>query len=66
VYIPDPIEIGEDRCENWAFANVEGNIATCSCGNKFELDKGKTLSPDPYAIPVCEKCFNKAIGINNV
>lgn len=60
-YIPDPIERGEDRCEAWAFENVRGNVATCSCGDTFNLDEGETLSPDPYAIPVCPKCFEQAV-----
>ena len=60
-YIPDPIERGEDRCESWAFENVQGDIATCCCGNRFKLSEGETLSPDPYAIPVCGECFEKAM-----
>ena len=61
MHIPDPIERGEARCEDWAAANVNGDIATCCCGNKFELSQGETLSPDPYAIPVCGECFEKAM-----
>ena len=60
-YIPDPIEVGESRCENWYFENVKGDIATCCCGNTFKLSDGETLSPDPYAIPVCGECFEKAM-----
>jgi len=60
-YIPDIIERGEDRCEAWALENVQGNVATCSCGDTFDLGKGETLSPNPYAIPVCPKCFEKAV-----
>lgn len=57
--IPDPIERGESRCEDWYFDNVENGIATCSCGNTFKLGEGETLSDDPYAIPVCGECFEK-------
>lgn len=60
-YIPDPIERGEARCEAWAFENVRGDIATCYCGNTFKFSEGETLSPDPYAIPVCGECFEKAM-----
>lgn len=59
--IPDPIERGEDACEAWALENVKDDIATCCCGNEFKLSEGETLSPDPYAIPVCWECFEKAM-----
>lgn len=56
--IPDPIERGEARCEAWAAENVRGNVATCQCGNEFNLRDAQTISPDPYAIPVCPECFD--------
>ncbi len=58
--VPDPIERGEARCEAWAAENLRGDEATCCCGNKFNIDEGETLSADPYAIPVCGECFEKA------
>ena len=58
-YIPDPIERGESLCEQWYFDNVSECIATCACGNKFKIEEGETVSPDPYAIPVCPECFDK-------
>jgi len=58
-YIPDPIEIGEARVDNWYFDNVKNGIATCCCGNEFKFEDGETVSADPYAIPVCPECFNK-------
>lgn len=56
-YIMDPIERGEARCEDWAFDNVKGDVMTCCCGKTCKLDEAETLSPDPYAIPVCPSCF---------
>lgn len=56
--LPDPIERGEARAEDWYFSNVKHGIATCGCGNEFKLEDGETLSADPYAIPVCSECFN--------
>lgn len=32
----------------------------CSCGRRCKIDDAETLSPDPYSIPVCLDCFNKA------
>lgn len=58
-YLPDADERGESRVENWFHDNVRGDIATCSCGKQFKLDEGMTLSPDPYAIPVCPDCFER-------
>lgn len=57
--LPDPFEMMEDRCEEWARKNVKGDIATCDCGKEFKLDEGMTLTSDPYAIPMCTECFNK-------
>lgn len=61
MYVPDPIERGESSCEDWYFDNVKNGIATCCCGNEFNIDEGETLSPDPYAIPVCPECFKRAV-----
>jgi len=58
-YIPDPIERGEARCEDWAAEHVHGNMATCCCGKEFRLVDGETTSADPYAIPVCPDCFDE-------
>lgn len=55
--IPDPIERGESLCEAWAAENLHGEIATCQCGREFNVNEGDTVSPDPYAIPVCPTCF---------
>ena len=55
----DPIERGEDRCDAWASQAVEGDSFLCDCGRWCNLDDGETLSPDPYAIPVCRECFSE-------
>jgi len=55
--IPDPIERGESRCERWlSEAEQPDGRVKCDCGKLFNLDEGETLSPDPYAIPVCPAC----------
>lgn len=58
--LPDIHERGEAKCESWEAENhIRGNIYRCSCGREFDLSEGTTLSPDPYAIPVCPKCFEE-------
>ena len=59
--IPDFFERGEDRCERWAAEHLRGDIATCECGREFKLSEGQTMSPDPYAIPICPTCFEEAL-----
>ncbi|MEQ8636856.1 hypothetical protein [Gimesia maris] len=56
MYLPDPIEMAEARCEDWAFENVTGDSFRCECGDIVKLDEAESLSPDPYAIPVCSAC----------
>ena len=58
----DPIERGESCCEQWADENVVGDVMTCSCGNTCLLGDAETLSPDPYAIPICPDCFDQAMS----
>jgi len=58
--LPDFCERGESRCEEWEAHSVHGYTFTCCCGNRCLLSLGETLSPDPYAIPVCPECFAKA------
>lgn len=52
----DPIERGEARAER-AFdeLSLPGGLFKCySCGG--------TLSPDPYAMPVCGECLESAMN----
>lgn len=58
-YLMDPFERAEFRCDDWAVENVRGDEMTCVCGETCSLHEAKTLSPDPYAIPVCPSCFEK-------
>ena len=57
----DPIERSESRIESWAQDNVDGDRFRCSCGKWCEFMLGETLSPDPYAEPVCPECFERAM-----
>lgn len=59
--LPDPTERGRDVIEQWWFDNVKGDTFTCDCGQSCKLNDAMTLSPDPYAIPVCYDCFKAAI-----
>ena len=56
--MPDPMERAEASVDQWFFDNCKGDIATCHCGEEFNLAQGFTISPDPFAIPMCEKCFD--------
>lgn len=60
--LPDPLERGEARIERWAAENLCGDIATCLCGREFNIEDGQTLSPDPFAIPVCPTCFDELLA----
>jgi len=54
--IPDHIERMESVAEDWAFRNIKGSKFLCGCGKWCELNDAETLSPNPYAIPVCREC----------
>ena len=60
MYLPDYFEMREDACEDWYYKNVKDGIATCGCGKTFKLEDGQMASADPYGIPVCPDCSNKA------
>jgi len=56
----------ERYVEDWCFENIRGNLFRCACGEWEELDKACQISPDPYSIPVCQKCFDTYFrGKNN-
>lgn len=59
-HLPDFCERGEARVEAWQVDNVIGRQFRCGCGKWCDLRYAETLSPDPYAIPVCPVCFAKA------
>lgn len=61
IYIPDPIERGEASAERAWDERFDGHLFTCYCGKKFDPDKeGGTVSPNPYAMPVCDDCYEQA------
>lgn len=57
-YLPDPIELGEMRAERWeSELHVSGDNYRCvKCKSTFPIGEMTTMSADPYAPPVCEKC----------
>ena len=57
--LPDPIERGEASVEDWYWDSRMGDRHVCGCGRLFRLSEGETISPDPYAIPVCPACFEQ-------
>ena len=67
----DPIEKAEISAENafFAMSQPDGKLK-CGCGQVFDPDKeGGTVSPDPYAMPVCNRCleeFDSHIKINQL
>jgi len=63
MYIPDPIELREARCERWAEDNVKDKMFKCSCGKWCDIGDGGTISPDPYAIPICCDCFEEWLNM---
>jgi hypothetical protein len=66
-YIPGQIERGEMRAEA-AYDEMiqpDGKMK-CPCGELFDPDsEGETLSPDPYAMPVCGKCCEEYFSSAN-
>ncbi len=64
-YVEDHIERGEASCEAWEEeARQPDGRYKCCCGKLFILEDGETLSPDPYAIPVCRICARKYFSSN--
>jgi len=60
--IPDPIELGERRVESWVDENMNDNQFKCPCCKTWvNHEEMNMLSPDPYALPICNKCFLAAI-----
>ena len=63
--LPDPIERAEAAAER-AFDDLslpDGQFKCYQCGCSFDPDdEGGTLSPDPYAMPVCGECLENAMN----
>ena len=64
-HIPDPIQRGEMSAERaYDEMSLPGGLLECPCGTAFDPDKeGGTASPNPYAMPVCGKCFDEATKV---
>ena len=58
MYFPDPVERGEVSAEE----HMINNMFKCGCGKLVDINEAETLSPDPYAIPVCHDCFDEWWG----
>lgn len=56
----DFLEAREDAAEARFFEmQVDQDHLRCACGKIFHINEGQTLSPDPYAMPVCPDCFKE-------
>ncbi len=61
-YIPDVLERMEASAERAydELCQPDGKFKCYQCGAIFDAEhEGGTLSPDPYAMPVCGDCFAK-------
>lgn len=58
MYIPDPIERGENRAEQWADElEFDGDMIDCiNCGARIDIADAVMMSPDPYCPLICEQC----------
>lgn len=57
-YLLDPIERREMMAEStYSDMQQPNEKLKCCCGRVFDpSEEGETLTPDPYAIPVCATC----------
>ena len=56
--IPDITERLEMGAEDKYFDMLQpGGKLKCDCGKIFDSSEGTTISPNPYAMPVCPTCF---------
>lgn len=59
-YIPDPIELGEARAEQYSETNWVGDKIRCvKCREPKDLRDVTSLSADPYSPPICLDCVEK-------
>lgn len=56
--LPDMVENLEDAAERQLDdAEYDGETVLCrTCKKRYRLEDGVTLSPDPYAFPMCPRC----------
>ncbi len=60
-YVPDLIERAESAAERAYERMSEGmprGLLLCGCGHAFSEGSGTTISASPWAMPVCEMCFD--------
>ncbi len=55
----DIVELHESAIEDWAMENVRGEDFRCACGEWCPLSDGDTISPNPWAKPICPKCLDE-------
>jgi len=66
-YLPDIIERLESSAERQYEDMLQPDgMLKCFCGNLFKEGEGDVLSPNPYAMPSCPNCVDKALkGVTN-
>ena len=57
----DIIERAEDAAETQYYRMIQPDgMMKCYCGRFFDPDEeGTVISQDPYAMPVCNSCFQE-------
>ena len=64
--IPDIVEQMENAAEAAYYRiMVDADHFKCGCGNIEKWEDGQPISSNPYAMPVCGKCFSEFIGAIN-
>lgn len=66
-YIPDPMELAEAAAER-AYDELSlpsGRLKCWRCDQPFDPESdGGTITPDPYAMPVCGICFDEEFPVS--
>lgn len=57
--IPDIIEQCEAAMERAIYERLDGDMWTCSCGQRQLLETCHAISPNPNAMPVCDSCLEE-------
>lgn len=63
MHIPDPIERMESAAERHydEMIQPDGMMLCIYCKkHKFKEDEGHFISPNPYAMPACDKCAEES------
>lgn len=59
----DILESMEAAADAWYHDNVIGDEFRCGCGVMCKLDDSVSISPKPYAPPVCPACADDYWGL---